>query len=337
MANVTMLDQFLTIRKDLNKSEHEQQQIEDKHVFQCLSLRDNSNLTPIHWAATQENVAKRQKIFAYLDKRMPGILDSRYNIDWFRSWADVHPWVREKSYSKKQHNDGSTSIPLINTTPCTSGTQSLHDYERTPRLPLTATTLACYDDGCVPGFPPTPATGHLIANSKLSSKLPYSQRLTTIIGKLSRSPLSNSSIYRAERVHVIPNGHLPPSPIDADDDDDRKISSYFQDASTPISSKRPSHNLLSNIVPTTSTPSTELSSSRQSSKPFASFGFEPSMNHDSHRGRALPHSTMNVRQVQYSDYDDDDIASCDTNQVDYICESTTSLSLDTSSPCIYPS
>ena len=47
---------------------------------------------------------------------------------------------------------------------------------------------------------------------------------------------------------------------------------------TPISSKRPSHNLLSNIAPSSTTPSSDQSSGR-SSKPFASFGFDTSMDH----------------------------------------------------------
>jgi len=71
----------------------EQHRCDDKHVYECLKLKDSSNLTPIHWAATQESVSKRQKIFAYLDKRMPGVLESRYDLNWFRSWAQTHPWV----------------------------------------------------------------------------------------------------------------------------------------------------------------------------------------------------------------------------------------------------
>jgi hypothetical protein len=85
---------LLTIKKEEeNTNIEEEQQREDKHVYECLKMKDNSNLTPIHWAATQESVSKRQKMFAYLDKRMPGVLDSRYNLDWFHSWAKTHPWV----------------------------------------------------------------------------------------------------------------------------------------------------------------------------------------------------------------------------------------------------
>jgi hypothetical protein len=85
---------LLSIKKEEeNTNIEEEQQREDKHVYECLSIKDNSNLTPIHWAATQESVSKRQKMFAYLDKQMPGVLDSRYNLNWFHSWAKTHPWV----------------------------------------------------------------------------------------------------------------------------------------------------------------------------------------------------------------------------------------------------
>ncbi len=88
---------MLSLKKEEdNYNIEEQQQREDKHVYECLKIKDNSNLTPIHWAATQESVTKRQKIFAYLDKRMPGVLDSRYNLNWFNSWAKIHPWVIEQ-------------------------------------------------------------------------------------------------------------------------------------------------------------------------------------------------------------------------------------------------
>ena len=103
-----------------------------------------------------------------------------------------------------------------------------------------------------------------------SQKTPYSQRLTSMIKKLALSPISDYSTYRAERAHVIPNGHLPPSPIDVDDKDGKGPTD--DEMMTPISSKRPSHNLLSNIVPSTSTPSTDQSS-RQSSRPFGFFWF----------------------------------------------------------------
>jgi ankyrin repeat protein len=84
---------FLQLKRDPERSEEEEQQHDDKHLYECLRIRDHANLTPIHWAATQDNVSKRQKMFAYLDRCMPGVLDSRYNKDWFQSWANARPWV----------------------------------------------------------------------------------------------------------------------------------------------------------------------------------------------------------------------------------------------------
>ncbi len=82
------------------KNDQDNAEEEDKHIYHCLQIKDHANLTPIHWAATQESVSKRQKIFAYLDKRMPGVLDSRYNTNWFISWAKTHPWVIEQKSTK---------------------------------------------------------------------------------------------------------------------------------------------------------------------------------------------------------------------------------------------
>lgn len=93
-ANVPMLHSLLSIKRE-EPNEDEHQRLKDKHVFECLRIKDHANLTPIHWAATQESVSKRQKVFAYLDRCMPGVLDSRYNTDWFDAWARTHPWVVE--------------------------------------------------------------------------------------------------------------------------------------------------------------------------------------------------------------------------------------------------
>jgi ankyrin repeat protein len=100
LANIPVLRLLLSIKKDDEDNEEEQQNKEDKHIYDCLRIRDHANLTPIHWAATQESVSKRQKVFAYLDQRMPGVLDSRYNINWFHSWAKTHPWVIKQKSSK---------------------------------------------------------------------------------------------------------------------------------------------------------------------------------------------------------------------------------------------
>jgi hypothetical protein len=108
LGSVAILHLFLTLKKDHTKkdqeddNEHKQQEqkVEDRHVYQCLRIEDHAKLTPIHWAATQEIVSKRQKIFAYLDQRMPGILDSRYNMNWFHFWAQTHPWVVDEDMQR---------------------------------------------------------------------------------------------------------------------------------------------------------------------------------------------------------------------------------------------
>jgi hypothetical protein len=139
--------------------------------------------------------------------------------------------------------------------------------------------------------------------------------------KLSLSPRSNHATYRAERAHVIPPDHLPPSPIDIELKDRKSHDS--DDMLTPISCKRPSHNLLSNIVPSTSTPSTEQSS-RHSSKPFASFGFDTSVNTRTMGELILSLSAQNPTESLYDDDDDDDDLPYESNRLDYLCESTTS-------------
>lgn len=105
LANLSILQLFLKVEKNPENSEEEEQKRDEKHIFECLCIQDYSNLTPIHWAATQEVVSKRQKIFAYLDQRMPGILDSRYNFNWFNSWAQAHPWVIEQNTNSKIRSD----------------------------------------------------------------------------------------------------------------------------------------------------------------------------------------------------------------------------------------
>ena len=158
--------------------------------------------------------------------------------------------------------------------------------------------------------------------SSSSQKTPYSQRLSSMISKLSlNSP--TPSTYRAQRAHVIPTGHLPPSPIDLDDKDHQTPD--HEEIFSPTSSKRPSHNLLSNIVPANSTPSTEASS-RQSSKPFASFGFDTSLNMRT-VGEGTP-STPNANPTESLEDDDDDedqIQYQNNNSVDYICQTASTF------------
>jgi hypothetical protein len=89
---------------------------------------------------------------------------------------------------------------------------------------------------------------------------------------------------------------------------------------TPISSKRPSHNLLSNIVPSTTTSSSDQSS-RQSTKPFASFGFDTS----------IDLGNKNDIESLYEDENHD----YESNQFDYLCNSASTFGI--SSPGAYTS
>ncbi|CAF0943952.1 unnamed protein product [Adineta steineri] len=382
LANVPILHLLLSIRKDLDCQDEEQQQQkkEDKHLYECLRIKDHANLTPVHWAATQESVTKRQKVFAYLDKRMPGVLDSRYDLNWFSSWAKIHPWVIGQKTTKnnqqlvpkltntdrinRQYCDSGSSLPLTNNmTPMnvTSRT-SLNNYERTIRQPQTATTSGYYDDiydknkhilsnvehlPQVPPLPITPITSCIVtsthsilknkhktneqhcesaksssgnndATGTNSQKTPYSQRLTSII-KHSLSPLIDRSTFRAERAQVIPTFHFPPT-LSTIENKTAKEHDY-EDMVTPISSKRPSHNLLLNIVPSSTTPSSDHSSGRQSRRPFGSFGF------DTHIDPRIINETITLSTIELhtpndeSLYDDDDI--------DYLCKSASTLDIST--------
>ena len=92
---------------------------------------------------------------------------------------------------------------------------------------------------------------------------------------------------------------------------------------TPISSKRPSHNLLSNIVPSTSTSSSDQSS-RQSTKPFASFGFDTSMDLRNHNDTTnfesyIHHESESSDEEENPDYE--------SNQFDYLCNSASTLGI----------
>lgn len=95
--------------------EQERLRFEEKHVYECLKIRDHSNLTPVDWAAAQESVSKRQKMFAYLDRRLPGVLDSRYDRHWFISWARTRFNSSEQS-SDLQSIDRTTRTPSMGAT-----------------------------------------------------------------------------------------------------------------------------------------------------------------------------------------------------------------------------
>lgn len=171
-----------------------------------------------------------------------------------------------------------------------------------------------------------------LKSTNSSQKTPYSQRLTSMIKKLALSPINDYSTYRAERAHVIPNGHLPPSPIDVDDKDGKGPAD--DEMMTPISSKRPSHNLLSNIVPSTSTPSTDQSS-RQSTRPFGSFGFDASIHTHALGERTTPSTTGASTRHPAESFDDDEDHNYDSNPIDYLCESASTLGISSAGAYSY--
>lgn len=155
-----------------------------------------------------------------------------------------------------------------------------------------------------------------------------------MISKLSLSSPSCST-YRAERARVIPSGHLPPSPIDLDEKDQKTPD--HEEVFSPSSSKRPSHNLLSNIVPTSSTPSTEASS-RHSSKPFAaSFGFDTSMNVRT-VSEETP-STPNANPTDSLDEEDEEEGQThyQSNPFDYICQTASTFGIPSPGSFHHPS
>lgn len=88
-----------------------------------------------------------------------------------------------------------------------------------------------------------------------------------------------------------------------------------------FSNKRPSHNLLSNIVPSIATPSTDQSSQQSTKHIASSFGFDTS--HDPII-YSNAESTEQEESISTNDDDDDDYGS---HQMDYICKSTSTLGM----------
>jgi hypothetical protein len=157
-------------------------------------------------------------------------------------------------------------------------------------------------------------------------KTPYYQRLSSNV-KHSFSPLSDRSTYRAERAHVIPTFHLPSSSPNIENKTNKGHD--YEDMITPISSKRPSHNLLSNIVPSTTTSSSDRSS-RQSTKPFASFGFDTSIDQRNNND-TITLSTIEIYPQNDSEsLFEDENHDYENNQFDYLCNSASTLGISSS-------
>jgi len=98
---------------------------------------------------------------------------------------------------------------------------------------------------------------------------------------------------------------------------------------TPLSSKRPSHNLLSNIVPSISTTPSSDQSSQQSTKQIASsFGFDTSV-----EPRHINDTTIYSNTDTYAPNDEqielESISSNDEDNdyIDYLCKSTSTLGI----------
>ena len=166
-----------------------------------------------------------------------------------------------------------------------------------------------------------------------SQKTPTS---TTIINEQAAvTSLSDRFTYRAHRVPIEPIIEFPPPPpLDEDEEDEED----YDDMTSTTSSKRPSHNLLSNIVPSATTPSTDRSS-QPSTKQFASsFGFDTSIE---------PHPAAAADTDTYGRYHHDDdeqqieselsISSDDDdhNPLDYLCKSTSTLGAPSPGAHIY--
>lgn len=139
------------------------------------------------------------------------------------------------------------------------------------------------------------------------------------------SPLSNRFTYRARRVRIEPTIDFPPPPP-IDDIEDK--TDDYEDVTTPLSSKRPSHNLLSNIVPSVSTPSTEQSSQPSTKRIASSFGFDTPI-----EPRHAPDTTMQSNTDTYAPNDElielESVSSNDdvSTKIDYLCKSTSTLDI----------
>ncbi|CAF1157560.1 unnamed protein product [Rotaria sordida] len=379
LGNVPILHMLLSIKKEENINIEEEQQQEDKHIYECLKMKDNSNLTPIHWAATQESVSKRQKMFSYLDKRMPGVLDSRYNLDWFNSWAKTHPWVIEQKpiipsiqslpkLTNSDHTyrqDESSEITSLDMTPKIL----INNYERTPRAPLIATTnnqkssklrVPCVQIEQPPrtlNLPTTPITSCKVTVTSIyhipkrenqqqlspakiieHRELPISsQKISTDSNSVNSNLLTSHSdhfIYRARRVKIKPTIDFPPPPSDIEDIENKNNQQHdYEDMNTPFSSKRPSHNLLSNIVPSITTPSTDQSSQQSTKHIASSFGFDTAIESHHMTDTTTIHSNtdtyaQNDEQIELESLSsNDEDNEYESNQIDYLCKSTSTLGI----------
>jgi hypothetical protein len=130
--------------------------------------------------------------------------------------------------------------------------------------------------------------------------------------------------YRAHRVQIAPTIDFPPPPpVDLENEINQQHD--YEDMNSPLSSKRPSHNLLSNIVPS---PSTDQSSQQSTKQIASSFGFDTSI-----EPRHLNDTTVYSNADSYTQNDEEieleSISSTDyeSNHFDYLCKSTSTLGI----------
>ena len=109
---------------------------------------------------------------------------------------------------------------------------------------------------------------------------------------------------------------------------------------TPLSSKRTSHNLLSNIIPSVTTPSTDKSSQQSLKQITSSFGFDTPI--EPHH---MPDTTIHSNTDTYAQNDEqnelesvssnDEDNDYESNQIDYLCKSTSTLGIPSPATHIY--
>lgn len=168
---------------------------------------------------------------------------------------------------------------------------------------------------------------HILLFKKLpSQKVPTDS--TQINGNLT-TPHSDRFTYRARRVQIQPTIEFPPPPSHTEDIENNTSEQHdYEDVNSPLSNKRPSHNLLSNIVPSITTPSTDQSSQQSTKHIASSFGFDTPIE---------PHhvidTTMHSNTDTYARDEVETTSSSDednnggSNHIDYLCKSTSTLGI----------
>jgi hypothetical protein len=183
---------------------------------------------------------------------------------------------------------------------------STNNYERTPRAPLT-------NHQKLQVQPTTPITSCKVTVTSIYHIPKHEQKILEH-GDTQKTQIN--TIYRAHRVHIEPTIDFPPPPSDIDD---------YEDMNT----QRPSHNLLSNIVPSIPTTPSIDQSSQQSTKHIASsFGFDTSIEprhiNDTINYSNTDTSAQNDEQIELESISSNDE---DNDYVDYLCKSTSTLGI----------